>query len=164
MPLSGYVKIEEIKGESKRKDHTDEIDIHSIAWNISQRSSANIGSGRTRGRAEISDITVLKLVDAASPYLFQATVLGASYDEVVIMVRKDSGEAHLDYLQFTLSKAAVSAYRILPLQLDDEEQIPQEEVSFTAEKIMMKYIVQADDHSAGAEHDFTYNLVEGGTA
>jgi type VI secretion system secreted protein Hcp len=161
MPISGYVKIEEIKGESKRADHEGEIDVHSIAWTVAQRSSANLGGGRTRGRAEISDITVRKFTDAASPYLAQAAMQGKSLPEIVIMARKDSGDAHLDYLQITLSNAAVSGFRLLGSAAGSEEQLPEEEVGFTAEKIKMKYIVQADDHSAGDEHEFEYDIVAG---
>ncbi|EYD76441.1 hypothetical protein Rumeso_01999 [Rubellimicrobium mesophilum DSM 19309] len=161
MPISGYVKIDDIKGESKRADHEEEIDVHSISWNVAQRSSANLGSGRSRGRAEISDISVRKFTDAASPYLAQAAMQGKSLPEIVIMARKDSGDTHLDYLQFTLTNAAISGFRILPTPSGTEEQLPEEEVSFTAEKIKMKYVTQADDHSAGAEHEFEYDLVAG---
>ncbi len=161
MAISGYVKIDDIKGESKRAEHEDEIDVHSIEWKVAQRSSASLGAGRTRGRAEISDIAVRKFTDAASPYLAQAAMQGKSLPEIVIMARKDSGDAHLDYLQITLTNAAVSGWRLLPTPSGTEEQLPEEEVSFTGEKVKFKYIVQADDHSAGDEHEFEYDIVAG---
>jgi type VI secretion system secreted protein Hcp len=161
MAMSGYVKIEDIKGESKRADHEEEIDIHSIAWSIAQRSSASLGAGRTRGRAEISDVTVRKFTDAASPYLALAAMKGKSIPEIVIMARKDSGDAHLDYVKFTLSNAAVSSFRMLETGAETQEQMIEEEVAFTAEKIAMVYTVQADDHSAGDEHEVEYDIVAG---
>lgn len=161
MAISGYVKIEDIKGESKRADHEEEIDVHSITCSALQQSSANLGSGRARGRAQISDVTVRKFTDAASPYLFLAVLQAKSIPEIVITVRKDSGDAHLDYLKVTLSNAAVSGFRMLPTEAADPEQMIEEEVSFTAEKINMVYTVQADDHSAGDEHEVEYDVVAG---
>lgn len=161
MAMSGYVKIDAIKGESKREGHLEEIDVHSIAWEVKQRSSANVGSGRTRGRAEISDVTVRKWTDASSPDLAWAAMKGTSHPEIVIMARKDSGDAHLDYLQITLSNCAVSGFRLIETPADLEEQMIEEEVSFTAEKIKIKYILQADDHAAGTEFEKEYDLVAG---
>lgn len=161
MPVSGYIKIEDIKGESKRADHEDEIDVHSIGWQVQQQSSANVGSGRSRGRAQISDIRVRKFTDAASPYLALAVMQAKSIPEIVIMARKDSGDAHLDYLKITLSNAAVSGFRMLETEAADPEQMVEEEVSFTAEKINIVYTVQADDHSAGDEHEVEYDIVAG---
>ena len=46
----------------------------------------------------------------------QAAMQGKSLPEIIIMARKDSGDAHLDYLKITLSNAAVSGpSRIVPL-------------------------------------------------
>lgn len=56
-------------------------------------------SGRRRVRASVHDLTVLKSYDAASPHLTLATLRGQAFDEIVLTVRKDSGEAHLDYPQ-----------------------------------------------------------------
>lgn len=159
MPITGYVKIEEIKGESKRADHVDEIDIHSITWSALQQSSANLGSGRSRGRAQISDITVRKFTDAASPDLWLAVMKAKSFPEVVISVRKDSGDAHIDYLKITLTNAMISGYRMLESEAADPEQMIEEEVSITAEKVNVVYTVQADDHSAGTEREAEYDVV-----
>ncbi len=161
MALSGYMKIDDIKGESKRAEHEDEIDVHSIAWVVKQRSSANIGSGRTRGRAEIADVELHKFYDSSSPYLALAAMQAKSLPEVVIYARKDSGDAHLDYLKITLTNCAVSHYEMLPRNASDEEEMIEEIVKLTAEKINIVYTVQAEDHSAGDEHEVEYDIVAG---
>lgn len=96
---------------------------------------------------------------------------GKSFDEVVVMVRKDSGDAHLDYLQITMTNAIISRYEMvngdLPggVKYSEEEEEPlqmiQEKVGFDFEKITIKYIVQAEDHSAGDEHEVEYDIVAG---
>lgn len=162
MAFTGYLKIEEIKGESKRAEHEDEIDVFGVSWHVAQSSSAATGSGRSRGRATISDLTVYKWYDAASPYLSLACMQGAAFAEIVFTARKDSGEAHLDYLKITMKKCIISKYMMEQNQPEDGAQdMIKEEVSISFEEIAVVYTVQADDHSAGDEHEVEYNIVAG---
>lgn len=162
MAFTGYLKIEDIKGESKRADHEDEIDCFGAHWSIAQTSSASTGSGRTRSRAQINDFIVHKWTDAASPYLALACMQGKSFAEIVFMVRKDSGEAHLDYLQVTMTNCIISSYLMDQSSSESSaDDMLHETVGFSFEKIGVKYIVQADDHSAGNEHEIEYELVAG---
>ena len=158
----GYLKIDDIPGESKRADHEDEIDIHGVSWTIEQRSSNAIGSGRTQSRAQIGAVHMTKYVDAASPYLALAAMQGKSIPEAVLMFRKDSGEAHLDYIKITMTNCIVSHYEMLDAlgQPDgDNLQVIRERIALSCEKITVVYTVQADDHSAGAEHEVEYDIV-----
>lgn len=159
MSLTGYLLVPDVAGESFRADHEDEIDVHSIQWDIAQLAKAQVGRGRSQSRAEISAISMRKYYDAASPYLALACMQGKSFDEIVLMVRKDSGEAHLDYLAITMTKCAISVYSILPT--NDDSQVIEEMIGITFEKIAVKYTVQADDHSAGDEHEIEYDLAAG---
>ncbi len=158
MPLTGYLKIPDIPGESQRADHEGEIDIHSIDWGTAGGARASTGSGRTRARAEVGPIALGKRYDASSPFLALAAMQGKAFDEVVISFRKDSGEAHLDYLTITLSNVIVSSYDIVgPTEIADIE----DEVQLAFEEINIKYTTQADDHSSGDEHEVEFNIATG---
>jgi len=157
MPFNGYLKVPDIPGESVRADHEDEIDVFGVSWSVVQQTSASAGKGRVQGRAHASAVTFEKFMDAASPYLTLACLQGKSFDEVVFSVRKDSGDAHLDYLVVTLTNVIVSSYE---MSNGDDQQI-RESVSLMAEEIKILYTVQADDHSAGDEHEIEYDLVAG---
>lgn len=159
MSLTGYLLVPDVGGESFRADHEEEIDVHSIQWDIAQLAKAQVGRGRSQSRAEISAISMGKYYDASSPYLALACMQGKSFDEIVLMVRKDSGEAHLDYLQITMTNCAISSYSMLPT--DDDGQVIEELIGITFEKVKIKYTVQADDHSAGDEHEIEYDLAAG---
>ncbi len=160
MAFTGYLKIDDIKGESKRAEHEDEIDVYGVQWSVAQSSSSATGSGRTRGRAHVSDFTCMKWYDAASPYLALACMQGKSFPEIVFSARKDSGEAHLDYLTVTLTNCIVSSYTMSQASGEsDTDDMINESVSFSCEKIAVKYTVQADDHSAGDEHEIEYDIV-----
>ncbi|TCO70532.1 Hcp family type VI secretion system effector [Rhodovulum euryhalinum] len=159
MTLNAYMKVPDIAGESKSAEHEDEIDLYDVNWLMEQESHAQVGSGRTRGRAQINPIYVSKWYDASSPYLALACMQGKSFDEIVIMFRKDSGDAHLDYLQITLSNTTISKYEIVG-EYEATKAIS-EVIGLAAEKIKVKYIIQAEDHSAGDEHEIEYDIAAG---
>lgn len=162
MAFTGYLKIEDIKGESKRADHEDEIDCFGVEWQVSQASSASVGSGRTRSRATVGDFKCHKWMDAASPYLALACMQGKNFPEMVFMARKDSGEAHLDYLQVTMKNCIISGYSMSQVTAETAtDDMVHELLAISFEKITAKYVVQAEDHSAGDEHEVEYDVVAG---
>jgi type VI secretion system secreted protein Hcp len=158
MALIGYMKLPDIDGESRRADHEDEIDILGIDWSMSQAASMQQGSGRTRSRATVTPIGITKHFDASSPYIALACMQGKAFDEVVISFRKDSGESHLDYLIITLKNVVISSYETKG-DTSGEELTDMLRLSF--EKIKVLYTVQADDHSAGDEHEIEYDVASG---
>lgn len=164
MGIQGYLKIDDIQGESQRADHEEEIDFYGLHWEVKQQSSSSVGHGRSRGRADVSGITLWKALDAASPYLALAAMQGKSIPEAVASVRKDSGDAHLDYLKITMTNCMISAVEFLnhDEEPDDvNDQIIHEKITITCEKINVIYTVQADDHSAGDEHEIEYDIGAG---
>ncbi|WP_415182312.1 Hcp family type VI secretion system effector [Phaeovulum sp.] len=161
MALTAYLKIGDIAGESQRAEHEEEIDIHNIHWNIEQGSAAQIGKGRSRGRAQVSPISLRKYNDAASAYLAQACMQGKSFKDMVLSVRKDSGEAHLDYLIITMENVTISKFETLGVGEEEGHQLIEEEVSLVFENVNYKYTVQEDDHSKGAEHEFSFDIAAG---
>ena len=160
MPLSGYMQLPDIAGESIANGHEEEIDLHSISWKVAQKSAAKSARGRRSARSEVGAVRLNKFYDAASPYLALAAMQGRSFDEIVLSVRKDSGEEAFDYLKITLGNALITGYRMLP-QDDDDYSLIEEEVSISAETINILYTVQADDHTAGAEHEVEYDIAAG---
>lgn len=160
MAFTGFLKIPDIDGESKRAEHEDEIDVFGVTWGVEGSQSASIARGRRRRRAEIEDLTLDKAVDASSPYLFHAAARGKSFEEMVLSVRKDSGEAHLDYLVITMTNAMITDYAMYHEKEEEGDQIC-ETIAISAESVSFKYVVQADDHSAGDEHEIEYDIAAG---
>lgn len=160
MPLTGYLKIPDIAGESLRVDHEEEIDIFDIQWLIEQAAAPQVGRGRSRSRAQVGSLHFRKFYDASSPYLALACMQAKSFDEVVCTVRKDSGEAHLDYLTITMTNVIISSYDMIGIGELRGEEI-EEKCGFACESIKIKYVIQADDHSAGDEHEIEYDMGAG---
>ena len=87
--VTGYLKIDDIPGESKFAEHEDEIDFYGISWNV-KSATVEIDGGRTRARAELSGITVHKNYDSSSPYLFLAVAQGKAFDEITLTMTRPS--------------------------------------------------------------------------
>jgi len=161
MPLTGYLEISEIPGESMRAEHKEHIDVHGVHWRIAQKSGTSMGSGLTQARAEIDSLSVYKWYDAASPYLALASMNGTSFAEMIFYARKDSGETHLDYLTITMTNCIISGYEMENDGTDADVQMIGEKVSFAFEQVKIMYVVQAEDGSAGSEHEIDYDIVGG---
>lgn len=160
MAVSGYMKIEEIPGESGRKDHEDEIIISSLQWGAVRPVTNTPGVGRSTGMPTISSLVITKLYDKSSPYLAQAVLLATALPEIIVTLRKDSGETHLDYLTITLSDCMIESYQFSGHGGGDDSP-PMESVGIVFNKLKVLYIEQASDHSAGGEHEFEYDIVAG---
>ncbi|WP_300037265.1 type VI secretion system tube protein Hcp [uncultured Roseobacter sp.] len=153
MPLTGYLKIDDIPGESQRVDHEDEIDVWGVSWGIEQQSSAVTSRLRRRGRAEIDPVVVHKQIDAATPYLADAVERGRVFREMTLAVRKDSGEAHLDYLVITMENVLITSFSFAEETRDGGSVVPAERVALEADRMTVKYVRLNDDHSAHSEHE-----------
>lgn len=161
MPLTAYLLIDDIKGESQRAEHEGEIDIHDVQWNIEQGAAAQVGKGRSRARAQVSALNLKKLVDASTPYLQLACMMGKSFPKMVLAVRKDSGDAHLDYLTITMENVSISRSEIIGCGHIEGGEVMEEGLGLVFEDVTVKYVVQADDHSAGDEHEISYDIAAG---
>jgi type VI secretion system secreted protein Hcp len=163
MGLSGYLKIDGIEGESVRAEHDSEIDVHGVHWKVERTASSVRGSGRTRTRSRprVHSLTCFKQTDASSAYLALACLRGRSFSEMVLSVRKDSGDAHLDYLIITMKNVVVSGFEMMNDGSNSSDEVLTEQVALSFEKVTYKYTVQADDHSAGDEHEIEFDIVAG---
>ena len=116
------------------------------------------GRARRAARPEVAPLIVSKFTDRATPYLALASLQGKSFPEITIYLRKDSGDVSTDYLKITLDNCLISRVDMLG---GEEAVVPVEDVSLTCEKINILYTMQADDHSAGDEHEITFNILAG---
>lgn len=154
MAFEAYLKIGDIPGESQRVDHEEEIDIHDMRWGVERSMPASIGRGRrARSRADIKPLVLHKYFDAASSYLALAVNQGKRFREVVLAVRKDSGEAHLDYLVITMENVVLTSYQVASNREDLSDMLLEEEIEIDFERATLTYRMLNDDGSAGTVHE-----------
>lgn len=153
--FSGYLKIDDIKGESQRGDHEEEIVISSFQWAVSRDSFRNSGGQRESGLPSISGITISKDYDASSPYLALACIKAKNLGETVLTLRKDAGDEHIDFLTITMTNTIVETYSTS----GGGGGTPMDSFSLNFDEIKVKYIQDANDLTKGGEHEFEYDIL-----
>lgn len=149
MPLTGYMKIPEIAGESTVAGHEDEIEIFDLDW-VVERDGATGVRTPARGRAKIAPLTLRKWYDASSPYLALAVTNGRLFARIDVTLRKALADQDLDYLSLRLTNCRVGACRISGTS---ESSMLAEEVEVSFESIEIRYRTSARDQSGGhVEH------------
>jgi type VI secretion system secreted protein Hcp len=151
--VTGYLKIGDISGESQVAGHEDEIDIHDISWGVARPLVDATGSTRTRATAKFEDLIVAHRIDKSTPKLMEACASGKTFPEIEIILRRDSGDEHLDYLIITLTKATVTSYS---LNGGGSEGPPAAMIGFNYEEVKVVYNVA---NQAGSV-EMTWNVVE----
>ena len=156
--LTGYLKIPDIPGESQAAGHEEEIDIHDISWGVFRPKEGDSGSTRTRSTAVFEDLIVIKELDKSSPKLMEACANGRVFPEIVISLKKDSGEAHLDYLVITLTNVMVTSYDI---NGSSQSGVPSSSAGFNYEELKVTYTEFDDTGTSKGNVEVTWKVEEG---
>src|SRR5688572_31703919 len=105
MAVDVFLKLGDIKGESKDSKHPGEIDVLSWSWGVAQTGTMSVGGGGGAGKASFSDLSFMHGVDKASPVLMKACATGEHIKEATLTARKagkgqqDRSEEHTSELQ-----------------------------------------------------------------
>src|SRR5215467_7426071 len=99
MAVDMFIKIGDLKGESKDSKHKDEIDVLAWSWGMSNSGSAHVGGGAGSGKVNVQDLSFTKYTDAASADLYLACCNGKHFDEALLTVRKAGGEEPVEYIK-----------------------------------------------------------------
>ena len=143
MAVNAYLVIDGTPGPSTSK--TDAIDILSFSFGASQTATYGPGaSGKEAraGRANVSDVTIMKVLDKTSPALFDHCVTGNVLSKVTLLYDKPVGDSQQDYFKIEMTDALITS-----LQLSGSSENPDESVSFAFQKVLIAYNPEGDDGS-----------------
>ena len=154
MAVDVFLKLADVKGESKDDKHKDEIEVLSWSWGISNPVDARAGAGKGAGKANFHDLNFMHSVDKASPVLMKACTMGDHFKEATLTSRK-AGKGQQEYLTFKFRDVLVSSFQSTGTE---ELAVPTDSVSFNFAKIEVVYTPQNADGSLGAAVEFRYDL------
>jgi type VI secretion system secreted protein Hcp len=97
MAVDMFLKIDDVKGESKDSKHKDEVDVLSWSWGMSQSGTMHAGSGGGAGKVNVQDLSLTKYVDKGSPNLMMSCCSGKHYKEALLTVRKAGAAFKVEY-------------------------------------------------------------------
>ena len=152
MAVDVFLKLADVKGESKDDKHKDEIEVLSWSWGISNPVDARAGAGKGAGKANFHDLNFMHAVDKSSPVLMKACTMGDHFKEATLTSRK-AGKGQQEYLIVKMKEVFVSS-----VQPSGSSEHPMESVSLVFGHIDLEYKPQKEDGSLDAGLHFIYDL------
>ncbi len=156
MAVDMFLKIDDVKGESKDSKHKDEIDVLAWSWGMSQSGTTHMGAGGGSGKVNVQDISITKYVDKSSPNLIMSCCNGKHYKEAILTIRK-AGETPLEYLKITMKELLVSS--ISTGGSGGEDRLTETVVLNFAE-FKTEYVPQKADGTGDAAIEAAYHIAE----
>ena len=140
MPIIGYLaargqKQGDIKGGATEKGREGSIPLISVAYDVER--SFDPGSGQPTGKRVHKPISVVKVIDRATPTLLQALVSNEILTSVKIEFWWPFPEAVSPYFIISLTNALVVGITLNPS--GDDASHEYEQVQFTYQKIAWTY-------------------------
>jgi type VI secretion system secreted protein Hcp len=145
MAVNAYLIIDGRPGPSTSKK--DAIDILSFSFGATQTAVIGPGSsgGEARsGRANVQDVSIMKVVDKTSPLLFDDCVTGNYLNSVDIVYDKPMGDDQQDYYKIHMEDALITS-----IQHSGSHENPMESVTFAFSKIKVSYNPEEDGSLKG---------------
>ena len=105
--LNMFLDIPGVSGESTDPVHTNQMDVLSWSWGMSNSGSAVGGVGGP-GKVSIQDVSFTKYVDKASPLLMLHCANGAHFTTATLYVLK-AGATPNDYIKIILTDVIVTS-------------------------------------------------------
>lgn len=156
MAVDMFLKIDGIDGESTDDAHKKWIEVQSYSHGVSQPvSGASATGGRTGGRADFQNLSVVKTIDNATPDLNIKCAKGQHIKQVELELCLATGDKHT-FMKYTLSDCIVASVRAGGASAGESK--PLEEVSFAYGKCKWEYTPIDNEGKPGSATDRTWNL------
>jgi type VI secretion system secreted protein Hcp len=164
MSFNAFADFGDIKGESTDKDHKDWVMITSFDHEVTQPPSVTqkTAGGRTAEAVQHSEFKIGKLVDAATPKLYEAACKGTHIPEVTIECWRAGGDP-VKYYEIKLKEVLISGV-IANGDPKGSNGFPSETVKMTYGAIQWTYTKQKPDGTAGGNVAAKWSLSQGAAA
>jgi len=148
--MSIFVNYDGIKGESSDSNHKGWMDVDSISWGVVRRitTEASTQNDRESANAEISELTLTRRMDSATPSLFIEACCGTGKDVVIHLTKTGTGSGSDVYMEYTLKNALISSYNVNAISQDTGR--PSETIVISFVDLEVKYTPYDDDGNAEA--------------
>src|SRR2546421_4666432 len=156
MAVDMFIKIGDLKGESRDNKHKDEIDILAWSWGMSNSGSAHTGGGAGAGKVNVEDLSFTKYLDKSSPDLMLACCNGKHYTDAQLIVRK-AGEKPLEYVKITLTEVMITA--VTTGGSGGEDRLT-ENVTLNFAQVKVDYVEQTPTGGTGDKPSMSWNIAE----
>ena len=110
MATDTFIKIGDIRGESRDSHHKDEIEVLAWAWGLSNPGAPSSAGGRAKvGKTSFQDVSFTHLVDMASPNLMLSCAAGKRHPEAKLTVRRPDPPASEEFILISMKDVLVTS-------------------------------------------------------
>ncbi|MFI5380600.1 MAG: type VI secretion system tube protein Hcp [Tepidisphaerales bacterium] len=106
-----YMNFGGTTGDVTANGYAGDIQLLSFAWGVSNSAPSASSVPRGSGAPSISEITITKAVDKASPQLLQDTLIGQPQDVKIFFVNSVQGRLNT-YAEYDLRDVLISGYSV----------------------------------------------------
>jgi type VI secretion system secreted protein Hcp len=169
-----FLTIDTIEGSSTDPQHPGRIDVRSWEYGVDRLGPTTPSSASSAGKANIHDLTIVKVMDKSSAKLFQSCVIGTHFNTAVLVVRSSSSPTPTptptlipspspgpsgpgDYLKITLSNVVVSSVTVNGAS-SDRSCGPTETVTLSFGLIEFDYSAENGGNANGVPAHVGYDL------
>jgi type VI secretion system secreted protein Hcp len=156
MAVDMFMKIGDLKGESRDKTHKEEIDVLAWSWGMSQSGTTHMGTGGGAGKVNVQDLSFTKYIDTTSPDLMLACCNGKHFPEAKLVVRK-AGENPLEYLIITMTELIITS--VSTGGSGGEDRLT-ENVSLNFAQFKVEYKSQSATGAVDKKPEMSWNIAE----
>ena len=154
MAVDMFLKLNGVKGESKDKVHTKEIDVLAWSWGMSNSGTAHVGGGAGAGKVNVQDLSFTKYVDSSSPNLMLNCCNGKHFSDALLTVRKAGGNP-VEYIKVKLETVLIAG--VTTGGSGNEDRLT-ENVILNFAKVSVDYTPQKADGSADTAIPFSWDV------
>jgi len=154
MAVNAYLFIDGVDGPSTSKPN--HIDVLSFSWGVRQTSTygpGQSGNEAKAGRADFAELTITKVLDKSSPFIFDHCASGNILDGVYLLYDKPVGDKQDDYFRIYLKDALVTSHHMGAADAN-----PTETISFAFQAVELAYRPEKDDGSLDGAIPKGYDL------
>ena len=138
MAVDMFLKITDVKGESKDKQHAGEIEIESFSWGATQLGASSHGTGAGGGKVSMNDFHFVMRNNSSSPTLFLFCANGKHLSEAKLTCRKAGGKQE-KFLEVTMNDVLISSYQTGG---SGAGEVPMDQISLNYSKMDVDYLAQ----------------------
>jgi len=157
MAVDMFLELDGVTGESQDSEYKNKIDIYSFSLGASNAGAGHYGGGSGAGKAQITDMSIGKLVDKSSATLWKFCYQGKHIANGTVHIRKAAGDKPLEYLKYEMDEVFISS-----VSTNDSAGggIANESIALNFSKIKMTYAMQSDTGGDEASPEVTINVKE----
>jgi type VI secretion system secreted protein Hcp len=132
-----FLKYGAINGETTQVTHKDWIEVNSVQWGVGRGISSGVGgaSKREATAPSVSEVTVTKTFDIASPLLLKEAIGGKAVQVKLELTQTDNSGKHVAYQKYVLEGTLISGYSV-----SSGGDRPSESLSLNFTKIDSEYL------------------------